>query len=71
MKVLKESSEKITVEFQKPSFYIIQNFFLNQKKSDIENHYGKEVVQILEELINLPGTEEGLFNEIEDLLNKE
>ena len=71
MKVLSEDSKNITVNFSKTEFYAIKNFFLSQKKSDIENFQGKEMAQTLEDFINLSNTEKGLFDEIDRMLSQQ
>ena len=68
MKVIKENSEKITIELSKNDFNILRNIFTHNKNF-VDEDLDKNEYEVVKKLIYLENTEKGLFDEIETLLN--
>jgi len=71
MEVLKENSDKITVEFKKTEFLMIQNFFRFNDPDKIKKMCILDEFNIIENFVYLEDTDKGFYDELSKFLNQQ
>lgn len=71
MKVSKENSNYVTIEFDKNDFNNIRNFFITNNQEEIKSMCTKSEFKSIEKLVYLEDVDKGLFDELSRVLDED